>query len=210
MLAAAPLVLACSSKSASKEPDPKPQPREAVVELASVTLADDCGDVGRPPPPPATPAIQPQAPAMPAASEPAARCAGPDCANHLRRACDQTSMQLALAAAVATTPTVVAVKKVELLDERGASLGELTARGATAWSDAAGAYQPWDQTLPAGGKLSVSYALSAPDWSKIPGGRWEAHAKKFQLRVTLTLGTADRTVEKKAISPAMIEPAVPT
>ena len=94
---------------------------------------------------------------------------------------------------------MVAVKKVELIDERGA----------TVWSDAAGADQPCDPTLPAGGKLSVSDALSAPDWSKIPGGRWEAHAKKVQPGITLTLGTADRTVEKKAIAPAMIEPAVP-
>jgi hypothetical protein len=217
VLAAAPLLFACSSKSSAKPPE---TPREATVELASVTLADDCGDAARPPPPPTRAAASPPVPAQaPSSVEPpadeavapsamAARCAGPNC-GHDRRACDQTSMQLALAAP-AGAATAFAVKKVELLDERGALLGELTPRKATAWSDAAGAYQPWDQNLAAGAKLNVSYALSSPDWNKLDGGRWNAHTKKFQLRVTLTVGTADRTVEKKAISPAEIEPAVPT
>jgi len=32
----------------------------------------------------------------------------------------------------------------------------------------------------------------------------------FKLRVTVTIGSSDRTVEKQSLSPAMLEPAVAT
>ena len=42
------------------------------------------------------------------------------------------------------------------------------------------------------------------------GGMWAQRGKQFQVRVTLSVGTRDKTLEKQAITPAMMEPAVPT
>ena len=62
----------------------------------------------------------------------------------------------------------------------------------------------------AGGKLNASYLLSSPNWDALTNGRWSAHTKTFQLRVTLAIGAAERTVDKQSITPAMLEPPVPT
>jgi len=179
-------------------PTPKPTPSFS-VEIASVTLADQCGQGSAIKPPivkPATPAVQ-QAPAKPAKT-----AAGGAPGAAARRACEQTSMQLALKAPAADKVTV---KKVELLDDN--LINELAARDPAKWSG--GAYAAWDEQLAAGDDIVVAYALGAPDWNKI-GGRYAANAKTFQLRVTLAIGTAEQVIVKQAISAAHMEPAVPT
>jgi hypothetical protein len=52
--------------------------------------------------------------------------------------------------------------------------------------------------------------LSSPDWNAIAGGRYGAQGKLFTLRVTVTVGSSEKTVEKLSITPIMIEPAVQT
>jgi hypothetical protein len=189
-------------------PDPQPEVRpdppvaSVTVEIASVTLADQCGSSGRMQPPVKTA----QAPAKPAASEPAVVApakVGPG-ARVARRACEQTSMQLALKA---TAGEKVAIKKVELLDANGKLINELAATAPQKWDGSA--YAGWDEKVAAGDDIAVAYALGAPDWNKI-GGRYAANGKTFQLRVTLALGAHEKVVEKQAIAAAHIEPAVPT
>ncbi|HEY5933245.1 MAG TPA: hypothetical protein VIU61_01345 [Kofleriaceae bacterium] len=165
------------------------------VELAAVTLADDCGDQ--------TPAA---APATPALVAPADSCDGPGCGS-LRHECEQTSMQLAFKASGGEKSTQVRVKRVELLDAQGGVLGELKARGAKRWTN--DHYVAWNQTLAPSEEVSATYSLASPDYEAF-GGRWSAHEKTFQLRVTIEVGDRERVVEKQSITPAMLEPAVPT
>ncbi len=192
---------------------------EVTIDLSAVTLGDDCG-----PPPPPPPVQQPVAPAKLArrpatpgvvapseapfdAAAPAARCApGVRCGGG--GGCNQTSMQLSITAAAGTKPTTVKVSKVELLDAKGKVLEVLTAREPTRWLD--GTYAAWDQTLDAKQHVKASYALAAPNWTKHTNGRWNAHSKTFQLRVTMSVGTGTRTVMKQAITAARLPPAVPT
>ncbi len=184
---------------------PPPPPGDVSVELSGVTLGEDCG-AGWAPPPPAPPARR-AAPSTPAAMAPA-DCAEPGCGNHYR-ACQQTSIQLALHATGTSGPTPVRIRKVELLDAKGASLGELTPKSPSRWSDA-GAYQAWDQTLAPGERAAVSYVLSTPGWNTMEGGMYAQTGKTFQVRVTVLVGAKDRVVEKKAIQPAIAPPPVPT
>jgi len=178
------------------------------VELSSVTLADNCGDNARPPPPPIQVAGG-RAEEKDAKEDPNARHAscpkGVDCSSGHQRGCDQTSMQLAFAAAEATTVTI---KKVELLDDGGTLLEELRVYvPATRWADSQ--YVAWDGKLAAGQRAQTSYSLASPSWGKL-GGRMEAQSKKYQLRVTVEVGGASRTVQKQQIAPAQMEPEVMT
>jgi hypothetical protein len=126
-----------------------------------------------------------------------------------RRSCDQTSIQLALKATGTSAPTPIAIKKVELLDANGASLGELTAKTPTRWSDA-GSYQPWDQTLAPSDEAAVSYLLSTPNWGSMEGGLYGQTGKMYQVRVTVLVGAKDRVLEKKAIQAAIMPPPAAT
>jgi hypothetical protein len=191
-----------SSQTTTTQPSTSP---DVKVTLAAVTLGDDCGDTADLPAPsnrvPAKPA-----PPMPMSMAPCAP--GQDCSMPYRRHCDQTSMQLSLRASEGSGATSVRVKKVELLDPHGNVLAELESRSPAKWTGSS--YVAWNQQLAAGEKLNATYALSAPDWNALTGGRWNAHSKTFQLRVTMAVGTRDRTAMKQSITPAMIEPPVPT
>jgi hypothetical protein len=175
-------------------------PTDVGVELAAVTLADDCGDL--------TPAQASAPAAAPAREAPADSCAaGYDCGGFARHACEQTSMQLAFKASAGTKSTSVRVKRVELLDADGGLLGELRSRGAKRWTN--DHYVAWNQKIGPEEAVSATYSLESPDYEAF-GGRWSAHEKTFQLRVTIEVGDRERVVEKQSITPAMLEPPVPT
>lgn len=197
--------------TSSQPPITQPTAPDVMIELAAVTLGDDCG--AEPPPPvamrrssprPAVVASVPAAPPTGAPMPPMDVCEGCTYTPH----CDQTSMQLSLKASPGTGATSVRVKKVELLDHRGTFLAELDWRKPTRWNG--DAYEAWNESIEAGRTLSASYTLGAPDWDGLTGSRWNAHTRTFQLRVTLAVGTRDRTVDKQSITPAMLEPPVPT
>lgn len=117
-------------------------------------------------------------------------------------------MQLALRASPGAGPSAVKIKKVELLDNRGKFLAVLDARTPMRWDGAS--YVEWRESVDAGQKLNASYLLSSPNWDALTAGRWSAHTKTFQLRVTVAIASSDRTVDKRSITPAMLEPSVPT
>jgi hypothetical protein len=187
------------------------------VQIASVTLADNCGT---PTPPPAPPNPPPpdqkfsQPPPKSDAPAPNARpargsCAQPGSCGSPRRGCEATSMQLSLKARSSAQPTTIKIKRVELLDHNGRVLEVLTSSVPTQWNAKLG-YVQWDQTMLGGNIVKASYTLTAPNWDKLTGGRMNAHSRTFQLRVTVTIGNADRTVEKRSITPARIAPMVVT
>jgi hypothetical protein len=118
-------------------------------------------------------------------------------------------MQLSFKAPVGIKPTTIKIKRVELLDAKGKLLEVLTSRSPGRWTPE-GAYVAWDERLAAGQTVASTYELDSPNWDKLTNGRWSAHSKTFQLRVTVTLGTASKTVEKQSITPARLAPPVPT
>lgn len=215
------LGLGCTKQTSGSDqgiaPPPPPPAGDVTIELAGITLGEDCGGSWTPPPPHTAPASTPTtAPASPAVVSPSrspsaapAKCAvGTNCGGY-GRACQQTSVQLAVQAKGGTAPTTIRIKKVELLDASGKLLGELASSAPTRWTDA-GSYQPWDQTIAPGTQLAVSYLLASPVWSSMEGGQYGQANKTFQVRVTVLVGTKDRVIEKAAIQPTIMPPAVPT
>ncbi len=190
MIRFVPVVLAIGACWSSSQPTDPPQsgPAPVDVAIASVRLADDCGDVA-------------SGPAM--ASEIAADCAG-DC--NFARACEQTQLQVSLRS-TATAPTTIAIKKIEILDGAGLVLGTLSARTATRWAQD-GTYAKWDQVVKPGEVLAASYALTAPDWGALPRGR--DPSATYRVRVTVAIGGGEKTFEKQAIVAAFSDPGVVT
>jgi hypothetical protein len=168
------------------------------VELTAVTLADDCG--GTPPWGP------PAAPTRKADIDADDSLKGKS-KSAVKRRCEQTSMQLS-AASSDGKPTKITVKKVEMFDDTGASLGELAASTPTYWSKN-GMYESWDQMLGPAAQVSVSYVLERPDWDRIQN-RWN---RTFTLKVTVTIGNADQTMQKDVhtiSAPVSLPPNVKT
>ena len=188
-------------------PNDKPTPITApaaskiTVDLTAVTLADDCGGTA-PAGPPAAPARK-------------ADRANDDAPEHqlkskseAKRRCEQTSMQLAVAATADGSPTKLVVKRVEMFDDTGTSLGELAASTPTYWSKN-GMYEAWDEAVAPGSQLAVSYVLARPDWDRIQN-RWN---RTFTLKVTVTIGNSDQAMQKdvQTISaPTSLPPNVKT
>ncbi len=178
-LAISSLSLACGG---SKAPDTTPPVAASAVEvsIASVTLADDCGTGPTTVPPEPAPAA---AMAEPAAGDVAQGASAK--MSLARRACEQSSIQLRVANATGAAAKV-AIQKVELIDGSGATIGELTPRDPSRWSD--DSYQAWDEEVAATQVLQVSYALSAP---------LVVRGATYTVRVTLAAGDDKRTLEQQ-------------
>ncbi len=187
----------CGASDAGPSPD-------VAVELASVTLGDDCG--GSLPAPAklkadANPDAQERRRAPDAKRDPDADAlAGYDCT--------QTSIQLVLKATPTAKSTTIKIKKVELLDLKGKVLETLATKQPSKWNGKK--YDKWNEAVAASETLQTSYVLTTPNWVKLTGNRRNASTKTFQVRVTVTVGTQDRMFEKQATAAAQIEPQVDT
>ncbi len=198
---------ATSTNDQGVAPQPKPQPQtvgDVTVEIAGVTLGDDCGPSATPPPPPAAVTPAKRAPGSPPATQ-----APGAVQESARYRCQQTSVQLAVHAGDLPAATPVTIKKVELLDAEGKVLEPLAASSPMRWSEK-GAYEAWDQKIAPNEHAAVSYVLATPHWDALPGGMYGQANKQFQLRVTVAIGAKDQVIEKKAIQPTMMPPPVPT
>ncbi len=189
--------LACGSSS--PEPDTTPPVKVAKVDvaIASVTLADDCG--GGPTTAPAEPAeklAQADAESMQKPG-PGARMMSETMGD---RACEQSSIQLRIANDT-KTGSKVAIQKIELLDESGTKVADLTPRAPSRW--ASDSYQTWDEQIAPADVLQVSYALSAPN---------VAAGATYTVRVTIAAGDEERTLEQKTTleAEATLPPGVVT
>jgi len=189
------LVAGCGSSDAGPTPD-------VTVELASITLGDDCGGSLPPPAKVGAEADQDSKRAPDGKRDSDALGDG--------YGCTQTSMQLVLKASGTAKPTTIKIKKVELLDpsRKGKVLEPLTAKLPRTWNGKQ--YVTWKESITASQTLQASYAISSPSWAKLTGGRRGASGKVFQVRVTVTVGTQDRTFEKQAVAAAIIDPEVDT
>lgn len=215
-------IMACTSAGTAQEPGGPPEPTPERLPAATPT----------PPPPETTPTPEATPPATVAAVtvQMTAATLGDDCggtppasaakqksitpakADEMREAraksvCEQSSMQLSVAAAAGGAPTRLSVKKVELFDDKGALLGELTASAPTVW-DPSGVYQAWDQSVAPGQDLSVSYVLSQPSWDEVSGRR----NRSYVLKAVITIGDGEQTVQRdvRVSAPTILPPNVKT
>ncbi|CAN5845290.1 hypothetical protein BH11MYX2_BH11MYX2_35320 [soil metagenome] len=209
------LVLASCTKAAPPQPTPAPvvappaptppppPAKAATVTLTAITLADDCG--GTPPSnlPTASNGVAPKGKRASAYdntlyADAAAR-------KSMKRRCEQTSMQLAIAGSDAAT---IKVKSVELFDESGKSLGTLTASTPTKWSETSSTYEAWDEAIAKDSTSNVSYVLSQPNWASI-GNRYN---KTFTVKTVIAVGNVDAPAEKSVTltAPASLPPGVKT
>lgn len=175
----APAPAAEPAPAPAPEPAPAPAtPPTVTVQMTAATLADDCGG------PPRAPSKQKRKAAVSSKHDSASGV-------KMKSACEQSSMQLSVVAGDGSGPTSLSVKKVELLDDKGALIGELTARTPSVW-DANGTYQAWDQSVAPRQDLSVSYALSQPPWNGVPNRR----ARTYVLRAVISIGGGEQSVQR--------------
>ncbi len=162
-------VVALMSSTASADLDAPQPPADGKVriELTAVTLGEDCAES-------AAGAQKPKAKSV---------------RSNLR--CGATSMQLAVIAGGGNSVNEVRVKRVELFDESGTLIGELTVRSASAWSES-GTYEPWEGRVSPKQNLSVSYVLSQPNWAAVRDRR----SKSYLLKAVLTVGGQDQNVQR--------------
>lgn len=164
-------------------------PAEISVVMSSATLGDDCSGVGTVPVRAAAPAPKKSRASNEGVSADMAESDAPRGAA-ARRACQQTSMQLSVTAGAKAAATDLAVKTVQLFDEKGKLVAELTASSPSAWS-AQGSYAPWDQKIKPGQTLSVTYALTTPI-----GDVLHDRSKTWTLKATVTVGGKDKTLQR--------------
>jgi len=186
-------------------PPPSTSPAKTVaakvtISMTSATLADDCG---APPPPKAKSAtwVKDQADVK-------ADMADTRFKSKARRSCEQSSMQLSVKSAASGAPATLTVKKVELFDDQGTMIGELTPRDPGVWAVDGTSYNAWDQTVAPGTELSVSYALSQPPWGTV-SSRWN---RTYVLKAVITVGGNDQAVQHDVHieAPTSLPPGVKT
>jgi|GEM_PF-1364778 len=188
------------------EPEPEPVPQAAGVEvlMTAATLADDCGGV-----PNTTPKPKPKPTQSFAAKSEPKRRGKSDRAmkSKAKRRCKQSSIQLAVTAAEGAKAATIAVKSVELLLASGDSLGMLTTRSPSVWTDGEG-YAPWNETVEPGQDLSVSYAVSQPDWGRVDDRR----SQRYTVKAVVSIAGADTTLEQNVVvdTPTSLPPNVKT
>lgn len=185
-----------------------------VISVSSIHLADDCGEIASAPPvnPAAVAPTSPPPPTVIARPERRAQPSDSVRMDQPEHQCDQSALQLQLVAAASPNATVIAIRKIELLDEAGKVLGELTPRSPTQWMPS-GQYTAWDQSIAGGATIKASYALSAPTWPAYGLTLATAAQQTFRLRVTVTANGSEQVVSGQATvvsPPTPIHTAVPT
>ena len=175
-------------------PSPPPATLDVKVAIAAVNLADDCGhaDASR-------------------VSEEAKRARSAESESQGDMACDQTSMQLTLAASGAGVRTEVEILHVELFDAKtGASMGAMFPRNPQVWDPGASTYQVWDRRIGPSEQRNVMFDLGAPDWAR-QGGRFAAQGRLFRLQANVRIGGAESTLTKDVqVQEIRINPEVET
>lgn len=186
------------------EDDSVPKPELGAIEvlMTAATLADDCGGGPntRPEPSKAPKEKRKSKSKSMGKSDRGSR-------SKAERRCEQSSIQLSVTAPTDAASTKLAVKSVEILLASGASLGMLQTRAPSVWSDPDG-YAPWDENVEPGQDLSVSYALTQPDWSQVKD-RWN---QTYTVKAVISVAGSDKTVEHNVVvdAPTSLPPNVKT
>jgi hypothetical protein len=205
-LSATALLFSCGGAGAPPE-NPKPEPignkgSGLDVAIASVTLADDCG-TGPTTAPPVSSADFAEPPAGDSSMQEPASSSQSSVAGKRKpsggpgfaasdisagaRACEQSSIQLRVANAGAEGAKVT-LQKVEILDESGNPISEVTPREPSQWVADSYTYQGWNEQVAPSETLQVSYALSSAVLLR---------GATYTVRVTVLAGDKEQTLEQK-------------
>lgn len=160
------------------------------VVLTAATLADDCGGSSGARPPPVL-------------SKGDRQDIEPNRAKAKRR-CEQTSMQLSITSAPGNGPARVLVKKVELFDSSGKSIGVLSSSDPTVW-DESGAYVPWDERVAPSSTIAVSYALGQPVFAEGDG-----RDQTYTVKALVSVDGVDRSLSQELSTRTARPPMVKT
>lgn len=178
-----------------------PAAPKVTVVMASATLADDCPGEEYAPTPPATPEpveTRPTEPVWKGAKGATKADEAPRAKGKSRRRCEQSTMQLSIQKTPGA-PVKLQVKKVEIFDEEGRSLGVVTPREPSIWTSE-GTYVPWDERVVVSSQVNVSYALSEPAW-----GSADRRNKTYLVRATVEVdGEAQSTSREVAVQKEVI------
>ena len=160
--------------------------------VASVQMIQDCPDPQNEPSTPADTQKPAASESMPAPGS-AMRRADSD-GGSFQQPCTQSTMQLSLAhdAPDAQRIEVVGVRLLRGTDV----LGTIAARKPSKWNDT-GMYDAWDERVPVGSEIKVSYRLGEPDWSKVQqklGDGVDVYGQRYVLEVDLKMGGTTLTV----------------
>ena len=193
-----------SEPEAVPDPVPEPETADVVVLMTAATLADDCG--GAPNTKPAAPTPKSQSKNRGKSKLKRDRAPSPK-GKRARRRCKQSSIQLSVTASNDAAPTQITVKSVELLLSSGDSVGMLQTRSPSVWSDADG-YAPWDEKVEPGQDLSVSYAVSSPEWDQVKNRR----SQTYSVKAVVSIAGSDQTLAQNVVVdvPASLPPNVKT
>jgi hypothetical protein len=166
--------------------------------IASVQMIQDCPDPAGEAATPAAEKPMPSADESISAGASASRIAGDG--GSFRQPCTQSTMQLSLAhdAPDAQRVEVVAVRLMRGTD----ALGPIPARKPSKWNDT-GTYDAWDERVPVGSEIKVSYRLGEPDWSKVQeklGSGVDPYAQRYVLEVDLKMEGHTFTVRSPEFS----------
>lgn len=164
-----PLTPPLESAAVEPEPEPEPQPETVTVAVASVQLQDDC-----PEPPPEAKLDAPGEsedegemvePASPRAEGKVDPSRAAEFAAKRQIQCVQSTVQLSIVSedskALPFSIRAVRLRRAE----GGGSIETMKARTPKHWVRSA--YSTWDESIPPGATLKVSYVLGAPDWAAV-------------------------------------------
>ncbi|HET6585637.1 MAG TPA: hypothetical protein VFG69_19390 [Nannocystaceae bacterium] len=175
---AAVLALACTSHEGvgGNDPETALPAVQLRATIASAQLLEDC----------------PDAQAAQARSSEYAKEAHPS-----PRTCTQSTMQLSLAHD-GSDPQRVEIAAIRLLTADGKdTLATLSSREPSKWSDAGG-YGAWDERVPVGAEIKVSYEITPPNWAqvqqKLGRGRGDTFDERYIVEVDVKMGGKITTV----------------
>lgn len=105
---------------------------------------------------------------------------------------DEPSLQLSIRSSD-TRALPIKIKNVELVEESGLLVATFTPQTPMRWNDQ-GTFVAWNETVGGGEILAATYSLGTPSWQ---GGAHYNRAATYRMKVTVSIGTKERTVEKK-------------
>lgn len=188
-LLALALVAGCASHEGAPGSEPTDDPAQLRASIASIELLEDCPD----PAPEAEPDPESQA------RESEAKTSRPDLDR--RASCTQSSVQLALSHD-GTQPQRIDVVGVRLLRaDTKESLATLRTRAPSRWNGQ-GVYKPWDQLVPKGDAIQVSYRMTAPDWNAVQQqlGEQSTYSQAYVVEIDLSMAGAVTTLRSTELS----------
>ncbi len=146
------------------------------VSIASVTLGEDCAADG---------------------------ITDGDCAGECPSLCQQSSLQLRIAASGEGSVVPFEIVSIRVVDPESGSATTIASRNPRSFVDG---YIAWDETIAPGDLLDVSYETTAPDWSALTSRSGFGWGTVYRVEMVVLVDGVERTL----MADAMREPEIDT